>query len=79
MECAILSNGVIKSGGYTNRLLKIDAISIWLVAIPLGFAGAFVFNWSAPVLYLVLRSGNIIKPFWALHQLKKGNWMKDLT
>ena len=77
--CAILANGVIKSGGYTHRLLKIDAISIWLIAIPLGYMGAFVFNWSAPVLYLVLRSGNIIKPFWALNQLKKGNWIKDLT
>ncbi len=77
--CNILSNGVIKSGGYTDRLLKIDAVSIWLVAIPLGFVGAFVLNWSAPVLYLVLRSGNIIKAFWSLSVLKKGNWIKDLT
>ncbi len=77
--CSILSNGVIKSGGYTDRLLKIDAISIWLVAIPLGFVGAFLFDWSAPVLYLVLRSGNIIKAFWSLSQLKKDNWIKDLT
>ncbi len=77
--CSILSNGVIKSGGYTNRLLKIDAISIWLIALPLGFAGAFVFGWSAPVLYLVLRSGNIVKSAWSLIQLKKGCWIKDLT
>ena len=78
-SCAILSNGVLKSGGYTNRLLKIDTISIWCVAIPLGFIGAFVLNWPAPVLYLVLRSGNITKTFWSYIQLRKDNWIKNLT
>ena len=78
-SCAILSNGVIKSGGYTNRLLKIDSISIWCFAIPLGFIGAFVLNWPAPVLYLVLRSGNILKTIWAYNQLRKDNWIKNLT
>ena len=77
--CMILSNGVIKSGGNTNQLLKIDAVSIWLIAIPLGFIGAFVLNWPAPVLYLVLRSGNIIKTFWSFYKLKKDDWIKNLT
>ena len=78
-NCAILSNGVIKSGGYTERLLKIDSISIWFVAIPLGFVGAFIFNWPAPILYIVLRSGNIIKTIWSYYQLRKDNWIKNLT
>ena len=78
-NCAILSNGVIKSGGYTDRLLKIDSISIWFVAIPLGFIGAFILNWPAPVLYLVLRSGNIIKTIWAYVQLRSDRWIKNLT
>ena len=78
-SCAILSNGVLKSGGYTNRLLKIDTISIWCVAIPLGFIGAFVLNWPAPVLFLVLSSGNNTKTFWSYIQLRKDNWIKNLT
>lgn len=77
--CAILSNGVIKSGGHTNSLLKIDSISIWLVAIPLGFVGAFVLDWPAPILYLVLRSGNIIKTIWSFYKLRKDDWIKNLT
>lgn len=77
--CAILSNGVIKSGGYTNLLLKIDSISIWFVAIPLGYIGAFVLNWPAPILYIVLRSGNIIKTIWAFYKLRKDDWIKVLT
>ena len=76
---ATLCNGVIKSGGYTQRLLKIDLMSNWLVAIPLGAVGAFVLGWPAPVLYLVLRSGNIIKTAWALLRLKKGDWMQSLS
>ncbi len=77
--CAILSNGVIKSGGYTNQLLRIDTISIWLIAIPLGFIGAFVLEWPAPVLYIVLRSGNIVKTIWSFYRLRKDDWIKDLT
>ena len=77
--CAILSNGVIKSGGYTNQLLRIDTISIWLIAIPLGFIGAFVLEWPAPVLYIVLRSGNIVKTIWSFYRIRKDDWIKDLT
>lgn len=76
---ATLCNGVIKSAGNTQRLLKVDLLATWLVATPLGFIGAFVLGWPAAVLYLVLRSGNILKTIWALIRLHKGDWMQNLS
>jgi len=76
---AILCNGCIKSGGHTKRLLTIDLLANWIIAIPLGFIGAFLLKWPAPVLYLVLRAGNMIKTGWALIRLKKDDWMQNLT
>lgn len=76
---AILCNGVIKSGGYTHKLLRIDLLANWLVAIPLGLITAFYLKWPAPVIYLVLRSGNILKTIWGLGRLKKGDWMQNIS
>ncbi len=72
----ILCEGTIKAGGYTDRILKINIIANWLVAIPLGFLAAFVFKWHAAIIYLLLRSGNFVRTVWGLIQLKKDNWIK---
>lgn len=77
--CAVLSNGVIKGAGHTKLLMKIDLISIWCIAIPLGYIGAFALGWPAAVLYLVLRSGSIIKTIWSLIRMKKGDWIQNLV
>lgn len=75
---AILSNGVIKAAGDTGRLLKVDILSVWCFAIPLGYLGAFVLDWPVALLYFVLRSGNILKVIWTLRRIKKEDWLPQL-
>lgn len=75
----ILCNGVIKSGGMTNRILKVDMIATWLIAIPIGYLCAFVFHLPAAFLYLILRGNNIVKAGWAILQIKKNDWMKVIA
>lgn len=75
---SIICRGVIRAGGLTKQLLKIDILSTWFVAIPLGIVCAFVLKLPAAVIYLVLRSGNIFKTIWGLIQLKSDEWMVNL-
>ena len=75
----ILCNGVIKAGGMTQRILKIDIISTWFIAIPLGFICAFVIHLPAAFLYLILRGNNIIKAGWACIRIRKNDWMKVIA
>ena len=72
----ILCNGVIKAGDMTQKILKIDVISTWLIAIPLGYISAFVLHLPAAFLYLILRSSNIVKAFWAFARIKKQDWIQ---
>ena len=76
---SIICNGVIKSGGHTKKLLRIELLGTWLFAIPFGYIAAFVLHWPAYVLYLVLRAGNIIKSSWGIYYLKHGKWMQKIV
>lgn len=75
---SILCNGVIKAGGMTNKILMVNIISTWVIAIPFGYLSAFVFHWSAPVIYLILRAGNIFKSIWAWYQLRNDHWITTI-
>lgn len=72
-------NGILKAGGQTKKLMIVDMIANWLIAIPFGYVAAFVFHWHPAVLYAVLRSGNLFKAIWALVQLKKDNWIHKIA
>jgi Na+-driven multidrug efflux pump len=72
-------NGILKAGGQTKKLMIVDMIANWLIAIPFGYVAAFVFHWHPAVLYAVLRSGNLFKAIWALIQLKKDNWIHKIA
>ena len=74
----IVGEGVLKAGGNTRKLMKVDLLCSWLFAIPFGALCAFVFRWPAYVLYVILRSNNILKTVWTLNKLKKKDWIIDL-
>lgn len=71
----VITNGVIKAGGLTDRILKVNIIANWLIAIPLGYICAFIFHLPAAILYVVLRLGNVIMGTWGVWTLKKDDWI----
>ncbi|MBQ0065405.1 MAG: MATE family efflux transporter [Firmicutes bacterium] len=75
---SIVCNGVIKASGQTQTLLKIDILSNWAIAIPLGYICAFILKVPVHYLYLILRSGNIFKSIWGIHKVKGNHWLNEL-
>ncbi len=75
----VLMMGILRGGGDTHFVLVADVIFLWFIAIPLGFIGLKVFGFSVPVVYLLLRSDEIIKSIVAVIRVSRGKWIKNVT
>lgn len=71
--------GVLRGGGDVNANFLLDCGLLWVQAVPLGLLGAFVFHWSAPVVFFAMRSDNIIKVIIALPRILSGKWIRNIT
>ena len=70
--------GLVKSGGDVSFVLKNDTAFVFGVVIPLGIITSLL---GAPpwVVYLALKSDQILKCIPAFFKIRKYNWMKNLT
>lgn len=71
--------GILRGGGDGRFVLMLDLVFLWAIAIPFGFLAAFKFGWPVPVVYICLKSDEIIKSTFAVMRIARGKWIKDLT
>lgn len=71
--------GVLRGGGDTKFVLINDIIFMWIVAIPFGFIGAFL--WDLPVVFIffIIKSDEMLKTFSSVFRLVSGKWINDIT
>ena len=74
-----LMMGVLRGGGDAKFVLVNDIIFMWLVAIPSGFIAAFFLKLPIGLVFLALKSDEIIKSIIALIRVLSGKWIKDVT
>ena len=71
--------GVLRGGGDTRFVALIDVLSLWLVAIPLGFLSGHVWRWPVPAVFIILKCDELVKVLVTLPRLLRGKWVRDLT
>ena len=71
--------GIIRGGGDTMFVVKMDIISIWLIVIPLSFFMAFVVKASPAVVLCCLNADQIFKCIPAYLKVNHGSWIRKLT
>ncbi|MHB8062005.1 MAG: MATE family efflux transporter [Ruminiclostridium sp.] len=71
--------GVFRGGGDTKFGLFLDITTMWGGSILLGILAAFVFNWSIPVVYIILMSDEIIKIPLTVWRYKSRKWLNNVT
>lgn len=76
---AVMVVGVLRGGGDVNTNFLLDCGTMWVLAIPLGLLGAFVFHWSAPVVFFCMRSDSLIKSIAGLVRLRSKKWIRVVT
>ena len=75
----VMINGVLDGGGDTIFDLYSLIVSMWLIAIPLAFSGAFFLGWSPLAVYACTCVDEVGKIPWVLIRFRKYKWVKDLT
>ncbi len=70
--------GALRSGGDTKFVLFLDMGCQWLVGIPLGLLGAFV--WKLPLMWVfaLILSEEFVKMFICIHRMKSKKWLRNL-
>jgi Na+-driven multidrug efflux pump len=71
--------GILRAGGDTRFSLFIDGAIIWLVGVPMAYAGAFVFHWPVYFVYLCAMSEEATKWFLGLNRYFTRKWINDLV
>lgn len=71
--------GVLRSGGDTKFVLFLDLLSQWLVGIPLGLMGVFL--WKLPLMWVfaLITGEEFVKIFAALIRVRSKKWVNNLV
>ncbi len=77
-QCASLT-GIVTGGGDTKFVLINDVIHQWIIVIPSAFLAAFVFEAPLWVVFLCLKSDQILKCFVAIVKVNRYRWIHKLT
>ncbi|AOZ95049.1 MATE family efflux transporter [Butyrivibrio hungatei] len=72
-------NGVLDGGGDTLFDMYSLIVCMWMIAIPLALAGAFLFQWSPLAVYACTCLDEVGKIPWVMYRFRKYKWVKDLT
>lgn len=71
--------GIFCAGGDSRFGLICDTITMWCVAVPVGFIGAFVIKAPVLVVYVMMNVDEIVKLPAVYRHYKKYRWVKNLT
>ena len=74
-----VNSGIIKGGGDTRYVMKLDLTSIWGIVVPLSFIMAFVVKASPVVVVWCLNLDQLFKCVPAFIKVNYGHWVKKLT
>jgi len=75
----ILFIGIFRSGGDTRFALILDGVIIWVVGVPLAFAGAFLFHLPVYWVYLLVMSEEITKWSLGVYRFFSRKWIHNLA
>lgn len=71
--------GIVRAGGETDFVLKNDLIFMWLLVLPSSALAAFVFHLSPMVVFLCLKSDQVLKCAVAAVKLNRYTWIRKIS
>ena len=70
--------GVFCAGGDTKFGLKCDAVTMWVILIPIGMIAAFVLKLPIALVYAVLSLEECVRLAITVYIFRKKTWMQEL-
>lgn len=69
--------GIVRGGGDTGFVFRNDMIFMWGIVLPCSFIAAFVLKLSPMMIFIVLKSDQIIKCLVAIVKVNRYKWIKN--
>lgn len=70
--------GIVRGGGQTDFVLYNDLIFQWLIVLPSALLAAFVFDLSPVIVFICLKSDQVLKCFVAVVKVNRFRWIRIL-
>ena len=70
--------GIVRAGGDTGFVFYNDLIFMWGIVLPASFLSAFVFDFSPLVVFICLKSDQVLKCLVAVFKVNRYRWIKDI-
>lgn len=74
----IMVIGILRSGGDTTFIAVLESCTVWLVGVPLAFAGALWWHLPVFVVYILISLEEIVKLLFAYIRIKSNRWVRDV-
>ena len=71
--------GIVRAGGETDFVLKNDLIFMWLLVLPSAALAAFVFRLSPTMVFVCLKSDQVLKCAVAAVKLNRYTWIRKIS
>ena len=71
--------GIVRAGGETDFVLKNDLIFMWLIVLPSSALAAFVFHCSPLIVFVCLKSDQVLKCAVAAVKLNRYTWIRKIS
>lgn len=75
---SILVVGVLRSGGDTTFSMILETCSVWVVGVPLAFAGALWWHLPVYVVYTLICLEELIKAYFGIKRVRSNKWVRDV-
>ncbi len=73
------NTGIVRGGGDSKFVLKLDIVAIWCIVLPLSFCAAFLWHWHPVAVIACLNADQVFKCLPVFIKANSYNWVKKLT
>ncbi|MDF2685308.1 MAG: efflux family protein [Clostridia bacterium] len=70
--------GIVRGGGDTKFVLFNDLIFMWCLVLPISSIAAFLFGLPPVIVFICLKSDQILKCFVAIFKVNRFKWVKNI-
>lgn len=71
--------GILRGGGDNKFVFITEMIFMWLFAIPFGFLSAFILKLPVFIVFLIIKSDEVLKSIAGVLRVMSGKWIVDVT
>lgn len=71
--------GILRGGGDTRYAMVLEIVSLWVIAVPLGFVAGMVLNLPVVVVYALFKSDEVVKTVCCWIRISGDKWLRNVT